>query len=65
LLGRFHGMMMLDGKEEMDMDNCGHEGCKCQVSGGEQYCSDHCREHGPGPGTGQPCGCGHPLCQQA
>jgi hypothetical protein len=41
-----------------------HAACTCQVMGGEEYCSEHCREHGQMPGgIGARCECGHPECQ--
>lgn len=47
------------------MDNCQHQGCTCQVSGGEQFCSDHCREHAEHGDTDHSCECGHPGCGAA
>ena len=43
---------------------CSHEGCTCPVEGPDEYCSDHCREHGGSAGgNGHTCECGHPECQ--
>lgn len=47
------------------MQNCAHEGCRCQVEQGEEYCGDFCREHTASGPTGEPCGCGHAACQAA
>ena len=41
--------------------DCGHEGCRCRVAEGEEYCSEHCREHA-GTGDHARCACGHPVC---
>lgn len=45
--------------------SCGHEGCGCTVDEGQEFCSEHCREHTSEGPTGQPCACGHPECQAA
>jgi len=44
---------------------CGHAPCQCTtVPGGDQYCSDHCREAAAsGPVEAGPCGCGHEVCR--
>ena len=48
----------------MAQHTCAHEGCTCLVSGGDQYCSDYCRDHGDhATGGDHTCGCGHPECQ--
>jgi hypothetical protein len=42
---------------------CGHEGCQCTVSGGEQYCSEYCREATATERAETPfCECGHAAC---
>ena len=44
--------------------DCQHGGCTCQVEAPDEYCSDHCREHGTHEGgNGHACECGHPECQ--
>lgn len=40
---------------------CRHEACVCTVSGGDEFCSDHCRNHS-GHG-GDTCECGHRDCE--
>lgn len=47
----------------MAQKECGHEGCTCLVGEGDEFCSDHCREHVASGPTGEPCGCGHPECE--
>lgn len=47
------------------MKNCAHEGCRCQVPEGQEFCGDFCRDHVAGGPTGEACGCGHPDCQAA
>ena len=43
---------------------CGHEGCTCDVTADQEFCSDHCRDHaGMGSHDEHPCQCGHPACQ--
>ncbi|HEY3519449.1 MAG TPA: hypothetical protein VGK80_00220 [Rhodanobacteraceae bacterium] len=47
---------------------CRHEGCRCDVESGQQYCSDHCRNADENPDRadmrvqGGACGCGHAEC---
>jgi hypothetical protein len=44
--------------------DCQHEGCLCQVEGGQQFCSDYCRAHAEGTQHAEHvCECGHPACQ--
>lgn len=43
-----------------DETKCPMEGCNCPVPEGEEYCSDYCKEHQAGGGTG--CACGHAGC---
>ena len=38
---------------------CGHEMCGCEVSAGQEYCSDTCRT---GQMTEGKCACGHDAC---
>lgn len=38
---------------------CRHEVCVCEVSGGDEYCSDHCRNSG----SADACDCGHADCE--
>ena len=42
--------------------NCGHEGCKCQVAEGEQFCGDYCRDHATETHEAHTCECGHAAC---
>ncbi|MBP1475260.1 hypothetical protein J7I44_13180 [Frateuria sp. MAH-13] len=44
---------------------CGHAPCQCTTKpGGDQYCSDHCREAATsGRAEAGPCDCGHAVCQ--
>jgi hypothetical protein len=42
--------------------NCQHEGCKCQVEQGQEYCSEYCRQHSAEGHEGHTCDCGHPAC---
>ncbi len=45
---------------------CGHEGCRCEIEDGADYCSDHCREHSDDPDhSAHRCGCGHTACEDA
>jgi hypothetical protein len=41
-----------------------HPTCHCTVSGGEAYCSEHCRKRVESPTSSEPegCRCGHPEC---
>lgn len=43
---------------------CAHPACSCAVSGGEAYCSEHCRKRVESPISSEPegCRCGHPEC---
>jgi hypothetical protein len=41
------------------MNNCKHDGCKCQAQA-DGFCSDSCRQ---GKMDGQHCGCGHADCK--
>lgn len=41
---------------------CAHPPCTCEVSKGESYCSDHCREQG-GTAPSSSCDCGHAACE--
>jgi hypothetical protein len=45
--------------------NCEHQGCKCQVEEGQQFCSDYCREHAGAGHEEHRCECGHPACADA
>jgi hypothetical protein len=43
--------------------NCQHAGCRCQVEQGQEFCSDHCREHAGMADHGEhACECGHAAC---
>jgi hypothetical protein len=46
---------------------CAHPACYCTVSGGEAYCSEHCRKRVESPTSSEPegCRCGHPECEGA
>jgi hypothetical protein len=42
---------------------CGHAGCLCNVEQGQEFCSDHCREHASGRDhLEHACECGHDAC---
>jgi hypothetical protein len=42
---------------------CQHEGCRCDVSEGQGFCSDYCTQHASESGQGShACECGHPQC---
>ena len=41
---------------------CAHEGCTCQVVAPEEYCSEHCRQHGA-HAEEMGCECGHAECE--
>jgi hypothetical protein len=43
--------------------DCQHEGCLCTVEDGQEFCSDHCRQHAEGTHEEHVCECGHPACQ--
>jgi len=44
-------------------ETCGHEGCKCEASRDDGYCSDYCAKHAAKPGhVAHDCGCGHACC---
>lgn len=44
--------------------NCGHTGCTCQAAEGQEFCSDHCRDHAAMTDhLDHTCGCGHAACQ--
>jgi hypothetical protein len=47
--------------------NCGHQGCHCEVEQGQEFCSDHCREHAGDAAHGgeHACECGHAGCMAA
>lgn len=51
-------------------ERCIHEGCRCNVELGKQYCSEHCRNADQNSGPTRPriqggaCGCGHTDCIQ-
>jgi hypothetical protein len=46
--------------------NCEHMGCMCLVEPGEDFCSDHCRQHASDPTHEEHrCECGHPACSMA
>jgi hypothetical protein len=45
-----------------DEGKCGHEMCRCSVSGDTEYCSDHCRDAEDQDMTEIACDCGHPGC---
>lgn len=52
-----------DEEEEVPM-GCLHMGCRCDVSEGQEYCSDYCREHAAeADHAAHECACGHPACQ--
>ncbi len=43
---------------------CVHEMCGCEVTEGQEYCSDFCRQPTHSKmGTGDDCGCGHDACK--
>ncbi|HET9723674.1 MAG TPA: hypothetical protein VFR44_07510 [Actinomycetota bacterium] len=43
--------------------SCGHTGCTCQAAEGQEFCSDHCREHAAmSEHPDHACGCGHAAC---
>lgn len=43
--------------------SCHHEWCLCLVDQGQEFCSDHCREHASEGDRGKhACECGHPAC---
>jgi len=45
---------------------CQHDGCTCDVTEGEGFCSQTCRDHGADMAHEQHgCDCGHPACQGA
>jgi hypothetical protein len=41
---------------------CAHVRCGCEVSEGQEYCSDYCRQPSGMTGTSGDCGCGHDAC---
>jgi hypothetical protein len=42
---------------------CGHDTCRCEVEAGQEFCSDHCREHaGMSDHAEHVCECGHAAC---
>jgi hypothetical protein len=45
--------------------NCPHPGCRCQVEGGQKYCSEYCERHAlhPEGGSRHVCECGHTACR--
>lgn len=46
--------------------NCEHMGCMCLAEPGEDFCSDHCRQHASDPTHEEHrCECGHPACSMA
>ncbi|HEX2425322.1 MAG TPA: hypothetical protein VHM47_05505 [Actinomycetota bacterium] len=46
--------------------NCEHMGCMCLVEPGQDFCSDHCRQHASDPTHEEHrCECGHPACSMA
>ena len=45
-----------------DSHKCAHETCRCQVTGTNEYCSDHCRQ---AAADEKPCTCGHQGCMHA
>jgi hypothetical protein len=45
---------------------CGHEGCRCEIDDGEDYCSNHCQEHSDDlDHSTHRCECGHAACEDA
>ena len=47
--------------EKQKQDECAHVSCHCQVQGGEDYCSEYCRDaEGVAVVT---CRCGHEPCR--
>jgi hypothetical protein len=49
-------------------EKCTHEGCRCEVASGRDYCSERCEQAAKGPGNvpagvQQRCDCGHAGCQ--
>ncbi|MGH7357353.1 MAG: hypothetical protein ACREJR_00905 [Candidatus Rokuibacteriota bacterium] len=42
--------------------NCQHEGCRGQADAGQEFCSDHCRQHAGEAHAEHACECGHPAC---
>jgi hypothetical protein len=47
----------------MEVETCSHPACSCQVTGGKEYCGDHCSEaHNAGKDMPSWCNCGHPEC---
>ena len=45
-----------------DEGKCGHEMCRCSVSGDAEYCSDHCKDAEGQDMTEISCDCGHSGC---
>ena len=60
-LSRSHGMNTTINQR------CAHPSCHCKVTGGEAYCSEHCRKRVESPTSSEPegCRCGHPACDAA
>ncbi len=46
----------------MDVHTCKHPACSCQVTGGNPFCSQHCREASKDVATHNTCDCKHPQC---
>lgn len=49
---------------------CEHEPCRCEVEGGQPYCSEYCRnaaeftDEPEDPEDRVGCGCGHAACDR-
>jgi hypothetical protein len=48
-----------------DQKKCAHPQCSCQVSQGEEYCSEACEISAAGSEANAECGCDHPQCEMA
>ncbi|MDB5866247.1 MAG: hypothetical protein JWO70_4053 [Betaproteobacteria bacterium] len=48
---------------EQNAQTCAHRPCKCSVTEGQKFCSNHCERQSKGDEAQKVvCGCGHPEC---
>ena len=54
-----------DSDTRAEKRRCQHEGCTCDVTAGESWCSDACRdaEQGHDKASATSCACGHSGCE--